>query len=94
MKQLLYKYIPKELVNRPKQGFEIPISEWLRSSLKEWGEDLLNSASLNKNGIFQSDIIQKKWLEHQSGERNWSYVLWTILMFQTWYEKSRQIKTC
>ena len=89
LKKILAKYVPSSLIDRPKMGFGVPIGDWLRGPLKEWAADLLDCSMLKKQGFFNSIAIQKKWLEHQSGQRNWQYCLWNILMFQCWLENSR-----
>ena len=88
LKQLLYKYVPKELIERPKMGFGVPIDTWLRGPLKEWASDLLSESRIKRDGYFRYEPIQKKWNEHQSGNHNWQYYLWDILMFQSWLESS------
>jgi asparagine synthase (glutamine-hydrolysing) len=84
LRQLLYRHVPKEIIERPKMGFGIPLDTWLRGPLKAWAEDLLNPARLEAEGYFYSEPIQQKWREHQAGQRNWSYELWDVLMFQAW----------
>jgi asparagine synthase (glutamine-hydrolysing) len=86
LKQVLFKYIPKKLIERPKMGFGVPIDSWLRGPLKNWTENLLSEKKLNEQGILNTNIIRKKWDEHLSGKRNWQYHLWGVLMFQAWYE--------
>ena len=87
LKQVLYKYVPEELVNRPKMGFGIPIDQWLRSSLRDWAESLLDESTLKQEGFFNSEMIRRKLDEHVKGIRNWHYYLWDILMFQEWLHK-------
>lgn len=87
LRQVLYKYVPKELIDRPKMGFAIPLADWLRGPLKTWAEQLLNKDRLDKEGYFHGDAVNKYWQEHQLGSRNWSYLLWNILMFQAWLEE-------
>lgn len=86
VRELLQRYVPNELIDRPKMGFGVPIDQWLRGPLKSWANDLLSSSSLDKHAMLDKKLIQKKWQEHLSGVRNWQYQLWDILMFQTWYE--------
>lgn len=89
LKSLLYRYVPKELVDRPKKGFSVPLGDWLRSELKEWAEALINREQLEADGYFNSDTVHLLWSEHQLGTRNWAQVLWSILMFQAWLERRR-----
>ncbi|AQP34957.1 asparagine synthase (glutamine-hydrolyzing) [Vibrio anguillarum] len=88
LKQVLFKFVPRELIERPKKGFGIPLAKWLREGLKDWAEDLLCEDKIRKQGFFHVEVVTKLWREHQSEERNWSYLLWNILMFQAWYEKN------
>lgn len=92
LRQVLYRYVPKELVERPKMGFSVPIDSWLRGPLKEWAESLLNESRLKTEGFLNPAPIREKWIEHLSGKRNWQYHLWNILMFQAWLEKQLQKK--
>jgi asparagine synthase (glutamine-hydrolysing) len=84
LRQVLYRYVPAELVERPKMGFGVPIDSWLRGPLREWAEDLLSPESLRRSGYLAVEPIRQKWKELQSQSRNWQYLLWTVLMFQTW----------
>ena len=87
LRQLLYKYAPADLFERPKMGFGIPIGQWLRGPLREWAEDLLSENALKKNGLFNPVPIRKKWQEHLSLTHDRTRSLWTILMFQTWHDR-------
>jgi len=86
LRQILYRYVPKKLIERPKMGFGVPLDNWLRGPLKNWSEELLDEGRLRREGVFQPEPVRKLWLEHLSGKRNRAYLLWNILMFQAWLE--------
>jgi asparagine synthase (glutamine-hydrolysing) len=84
LRQVLYRYVPRRLIDRPKMGFAVPVDSWLRTDLRSWAADLLSHEALRREGIFDADAVQAHWQQHLSGERSWAAQLWTILMFQAW----------
>lgn len=87
LRELLSRYVPRDLFERPKTGFGIPIDAWLRSSLRDWAENLLEPSKMDAQGYLNTSLVQQKWQEHLSGKRRWHYELWTVLMFQAWLEE-------
>ena len=87
LRQLLYRHLPKELVERPKMGFAIPLDQWLRGPLREWAEALLDEHLLQQQGYLRAAPIRKRWQEHLSGSHNGYYSLWSVLMFQAWLQQ-------
>ena len=84
LRQVLERYVPRALFERPKMGFAVPIDRWLRGPLRDWAADLLDSRSLAEDGLYNVDLVRRRWKEHQSGTCNWQYSLWIVLMGQAW----------
>ncbi|KMN81938.1 MULTISPECIES: asparagine synthase (glutamine-hydrolyzing) [Chromobacterium] len=89
LRALLDKYVPRELIERPKKGFEVPLAKWLRSDLKKWAEEILDPIQIKNEGIFDYAKVRKVWDQHQSGHYDRSLYLWHVLMFQAWRNFSR-----
>ena len=90
LRQVLNKYVPSHLIDRPKMGFGVPIDSWLRNELRDWAESLLDEQRLEREGFFNVMAVREQWAEHLSGRFNRCYSLWNILMFQAWLEDHPQ----
>jgi asparagine synthase (glutamine-hydrolysing) len=87
VRQVLYRHVPQNLVDRPKTGFGIPIDDWLRGALKSWASDLLSPARLQAQNLFNVSRVTTRMAEHMSGRRNHGYWLWNVLMAQAWHDQ-------
>lgn len=86
LRQVLYKHVPRALIERPKAGFGIPVGEWIRGPLRNWAESLLDEGRLLREGYLNPQPVRQAWQEHLSGRRDWTPRLWSVLMFQAWLE--------
>ena len=87
LRDVLHRYVPAALVERPKAGFAVPIGDWIRGPLAGWASDMLSRPALAASGLLNSEFIEQRFTEHQSGRRDWSHGLWSVLMFQAWYRR-------
>ena len=87
LRQVLKRHVPAALFERPKQGFGIPLGQWIRGPLSEWAAELLSEQALKVSGLFDVAYVRQRFHEHQTGRRNWQYALWTVLMFQAWHRR-------
>mgnify|MGYP001194696410 CR=1 FL=1 len=86
LKQALYKFVPRELIDRPKMGFGVPVGSWINGPLKNWANSLLTEEKLNREGLLNTKLIRDRWLAHQNGSANWDSFLWSVLMFVQWMD--------
>ena len=87
LRRVLDRHVPRELVERPKMGFGIPVGEWLRGPLRDWADDLLSETALARHGLLNPGPVRAAWTEHRAGQRNWQYHLWDVLMLQAWCDQ-------
>jgi asparagine synthase (glutamine-hydrolysing) len=84
LRKLLYREAPRTLFDRPKAGFGVPVGEWIKGPLRAWAEELLDPAAMGHDGWFDPAIVQRRWRDHLSGQRDSTPALWSVLMFQAW----------
>lgn len=87
LRQILDQYVPRNLIDRPKKGFGVPLAEWLRGPLKDWAEVLVQSDLLRSQGYLNADVVGSMWQQHQQGIADWHFQLWNVLMFQSWLQQ-------
>lgn len=87
LRQVLYRHVPRALVDRPKKGFGVPLHDWLRGSLRDWAESLLDETRMRSEGFLEVKPVRQLWGEHLTGKRNRASQLWNILMFQAWLDR-------
>jgi asparagine synthase (glutamine-hydrolysing) len=88
LRQVLYRYVPEKLIDRPKMGFGIPVGLWLRKPLREWAESLLTPEKLNRQSSVDPSLISHRWHQHLSGGRNWTEAMWSVLVYQAWLDSA------
>ena len=89
LRQVLHRYVPPELVERPKKGFAVPLAAWLRGPLRSWAEALLSESRLRREGFLNEKTVGRRWQEHLAEQRDWGQALWHVLMFEAWLEQQR-----
>ena len=93
LRQILYRHVPPALIERPKQGFSVPLAAWLHGPLGDWAQDLLSPAALRHGGWIEPAPVAQRWQEHRAGRRDWSQSLWAVLMFQSWLAEEARPQT-
>ena len=89
LRNVLYRYVPRTIVERPKWGFAIPLHDWLRGPLRDWADTLIDETRMESEGFFNPKAIRRVWEEHLSGKQNWHTQLWSVIIFQAWLDRSK-----
>jgi asparagine synthase (glutamine-hydrolysing) len=92
LRQILYRYVPRQLIDREKMGFGVPMAQWLRGPLRDWAQALLEPRLLREQGFFDAAIIDSLWRQHLDEKADWSFQLWPVLMFQAWFSDQKKEK--
>jgi len=87
LRSLLKRYLPADLVDRPKMGFGVPLASWLRGPLMDWADGLLSESSLDDRGVWKTEAVRDAWSSHRSGRADLSVELWPVLMYQAWADE-------
>jgi asparagine synthase (glutamine-hydrolysing) len=87
LRRVLYRYVPRALIERPKMGFGIPLESWLRGRLRGWAESLLDPSAIRAQGLIDPAAVRAKWEAHLAGKNDWQYHLWAVLMLQAWLQQ-------
>jgi asparagine synthase (glutamine-hydrolysing) len=87
LRDLAASFVPRDILERPKQGFAVPLGQWLRGPLRDWAHERLAAPELARSGLLVDQEISRRWQQHQQGEWDWSATLWDVLMFQSWYRE-------
>jgi asparagine synthase (glutamine-hydrolysing) len=90
LRQIAYRHVPRDIVDRPKQGFAIPLGQWLRTNLRDWAESLLNERVLREQGFLDPELVRRRWKEHLRGLQDWHRSLWNVLVFQAWFAATHE----
>jgi len=88
LRKVLYRHVPKEIMERPKMGFTVPLGDWLKVPLREWARELIEPKRLKEEGYFKPDPVMNMWDEHLKNRANWGHQLWNLFMFQSWLESN------
>jgi asparagine synthase (glutamine-hydrolysing) len=94
VRDVLSRYVPPELTDRPKAGFGVPLGSWLRGELRDWAETTLDASKMRSQGLLDVDAVHEKWQEHLSGRREWQYQIWSVLMLQAWLARQSASLGC